>query len=138
MTRRTQETMAEVEEGARSFSRFVDLIADGDAGRDISTELHTLLKVMSDQTSRTDTTAKGKLVVTFALAMEPGGMTGVAYDVKITEPKLKRATGVLWLTKGSNLVAENPRQAKLPLREVRPADVREAGDVAPATREVTS
>jgi hypothetical protein len=135
MTNRKAETMAETEEGPRAFSRFIEMIADGDAHMEMSHELHSLMKVMADHSSATTSTAKGELAINFKFAMDPKGLVAVGYEVKVKEPKLKRASGVLFLTKGNNLQSENPRQAKLPLREVAAPQPRDAGSDTQTARE---
>jgi hypothetical protein len=50
------------------------------------------------------------------------------YAVAVKEPPQRNKASSFWVTKGGNLTVENPRQTKLPLKEVPRAqeDVREA------------
>ena len=106
------------EEGARSFARFVEMVSDGACQLEASAELHKLCCALREDASARSNASKGELTVRFALTVEPSGVVGVAYEIKRKEPTPSRPKGVLWLTKGGNLSAQNPRQQTLPLREV--------------------
>lgn len=117
----------------RSFAVFIHDLADGDANRELSELLHELVKKLAADAYNRASVSKGKLGVKFNVSVDPRGQVVIGWDASTTEPKPPRTGGVMWLDKGNNLVAENPRQQKLPLREVGGRD-REAVD--PETGEV--
>lgn len=106
------------DEGARSFSRFVEMVADGAMVSEASEALHKLVCSLEDDALETHSTSKGELTLKVKIAVEPNGVVSIVYDLKAKEPVPTRPKGVLWLTKGGNLTPHNPRQQKLPLREV--------------------
>ena len=126
----------EKEEGPRAFARFLEQLGDGEAHAELSAELHRLMETLHDQALATGPT-KGALTLKLSFAVDPRGTVDVAYDVAVKEPKRARSKGVFWLTKGNNLTAHNPRQERLPLREVAAPEVRDVEASAPAAaREV--
>lgn len=106
------------DEGARSFARFVEMVADGALHSEASEALHKLVCALEDDALDTHSTSKGELTIKVKLAVEPNGVVSVTYDLKAKEPVPTRPKGVLWLTKGGNLTPQNPRQQRLPLHEV--------------------
>ena len=53
------------------------------------------------------------------LSGDQGGTVFIDAEIATKEPKLARARTVTWVTKSGDLSMENPKQTKLPLREVR-------------------
>lgn len=122
------------EEGPHSFSRFLAELGDGDAEGEISYQLHELGKRLQEHAHARGDKVKGALTLKFGFVAEPSGVVGIAYDIVVKEPKRRLAPAVMWLTKGGNLSPFNPKQQKLPLREVsvRPDEVRDVEDDEPA------
>lgn len=119
------------DEGARSATRFIDAIADGQCNADLSHALHKLgLRLASETRQRADK-ASGEISLKIKLVAEPSGIVGVAYEINAKEPKSKTSGSVFWLTKGGNFSADNPRQTQIPgIREVkRNEEVRDLGGV---------
>ncbi|MCL2726307.1 MAG: hypothetical protein FWD69_17945 [Polyangiaceae bacterium] len=114
----TSTTEASEDEGDRSFAVFLQQIEDGAFHAEISSELRALSVKLDEHVTTYGVDAKGSLTITISLAAMRNGTIAAIGDVKKKEPKAKRAGGVFWLTKGKNLTLENPRQQKLPLREV--------------------
>lgn len=105
------------EEGARSYAVLLSSLEDGQLLVDLSTKLHELnnkLALAAENVGK----AKGELTLKLKLSADAGGTVQVDGEILCKEPKPGRARSVLWLSKGNNLVSENPRQTKLPLREV--------------------
>jgi hypothetical protein len=108
----------EDEVAARSFATFIHHLADGDANRELSEELHKLSQELQKDAYNRNAVSKGTLKVGFKLSIDPRGQVTIGWDVETREPKPPRVGGVMWIDKKGNLVHENPRQQKLPLREV--------------------
>jgi hypothetical protein len=131
MTKAKDEAAADkTDEGTRGFDAFLRHIDDGVLHADASKELHDLAAKLHDYVGAHGGIAKGSLILTISLAALANGTVDVVADVKTKEPKPKRARSVFWLTKGNNLSPENPRQQKLPLREVPAAPKDKPRDVA--------
>lgn len=82
-----------------------------------------------------DETGKaGKLTITLDLKKSSGAIEVLAAVTNKT-PQVKADSDLLWPTVDGNLVVDNPRQAKLDLRQVdnKPAEIR---SVDPATGEI--
>jgi len=120
MTNMTPSTSAttEKDEGPRSFTRFLEQVAEGEANGELSRALQKLTVACATHAKLQNDTVGGSLELKLNLSVEPGGIVGVSYSVKTKEPDPKRAGSIFWTTKGGNLSVENPRQQKLPLREV--------------------
>ena len=72
----------------------------------------------------------GKLVLTIDIKPSTAGTLAVKADVKLTKPKNAPSESLLWPTVDGNLLAEDPRQTKLPLRQVEAEQPRELKHVA--------
>ena len=119
-------TTKERPEGARSFARFLEKLADGDAHVELSEALHTLGAQLREEAIRVDNRVKGEITLKLAIEVEPNGVVAIRYDVKTKTPEAKRPSSVGWISTGGNLLFENPRQQKLPLREVGSGEVVDA------------
>lgn len=124
----------DTDEGARSFARFLEQIADGDAQRALSRELRELCLKLRDEAQGRSAPAKGELTLTLKLKAEPNDVVQVVYDIKTKQPKPIHPSGVMWMTKGGNLSPSNPRQQKLPLKEVGGIERESARDVGDEPR----
>lgn len=102
-----------IDEGPRSFARFFEHLAHGEAHVEASEALHELAQVLGEQAAATQSTVKGELKLTIRMAVEKSGIVSVGYDVSTKEPKPQRSAGVFWLSKGGNLLREDPRQSEL-------------------------
>lgn len=112
-------------EGARSFTRFLDRVDDGYGSIDMSIELQKLLKNMLDHAQSTRADAKGKYTLALNFTVAPNGVVNAGYEVSVRTPKRKTGKSTMWVTNGGNLSDDNPRQQKLPLREIERPRVRD-------------
>lgn len=120
-------------EGARSFTRALEMVADGRLATEASQALNEhLSKLAAIADDRCDT-AKGELTLKLKLAVEPTGAVSIVYELKTKEPTPIRPKGHLWLTPGNNLTPHNPRQQALPLHEVK-SDAGPARDIETNTK----
>lgn len=106
------------DEGPRDFARVLALLDEGVASCQLSEELQTLTKAVIAQGKARNKTVAGRLTLTLQLATDETGVVEVAYDISRKDPRPKRSTSLFWTTKGGNLTEHNPKQQKLPLREV--------------------
>lgn len=129
MTTKEPVQKAAADEGARSFAVIVQQVDEGALHGELSEQLHALTTYLSDYAEKYGCEAKGKLTLTLSLKAKSNGTVDVVGDVTKKEPKAPRAGSVFWVTPGNNLSPENPRQMKLPVREVPAAPKAEARDV---------
>ena len=101
----------------RSFAHAIATLCEGEANGALSSDMHELLLVLSAEASARRKKVKGTLKLDLVFEVDDNGVVGIAYSVKTKAPEPRRQTAVMWL-KGGNLTPENPRQQKLPLREV--------------------
>lgn len=127
----SKDATAEVDEGARSATRFIEQVGEGQCAADLSHALHKLGLKLAHETRNRQSKAAGELVLKLKFVAEPNGIVGVGYEINAKEPKAATSGSVFWITKGGNLSNENPRQTSFPgVREVkRNPEVREL-DVA--------
>ena len=109
-------------EGPRSFAVMLQSIDEGSLHTELSDSLQKMNGELHDLAVSAGGKAKGTLTLTLNVAVEANGIVSLDSDVKTKVPKPKRARAVFWLTKGNNLSPENPRQQRLPLREVPPTE----------------
>lgn len=115
-------------EGPRAFARFIENVGYGQAHTDLSVEMQELGRELYAMAMHMHSPQKGKLTLELAFTVDPDCGVAVRYQIKTKRPDRQRPGSVFWVTKHGNLTVEDPRQQKLPLREVSapPADVREA------------
>lgn len=121
--------MSKVDENARSFSGLLQSIGDGAFHAETSEAMHDLTKKLFDH-AIDFTKAKGTLTLTLAVEVDRDGLVKIVPDVKTKTPKPARKNGVFWLDPKGDLSPENPKQQKLPLREVSIPAVRHAPPAA--------
>ena len=75
-------------------------------------ELHDdLTEALNELVKKVDVTQKsGKIVLTLAIKAGKGGQIEIADDLKLTLPKLEKATSILFATPEGNLQRQDPRQ----------------------------
>lgn len=100
----------------RSFAVFLTQCREGALHSEASAQLAKLLTEMK-RVAQSAGKAKGVLTMTLAFELEDG-VVEVTGDVKTKEPKLPTGRAVFWLDESNHLVTENPRQTKLPIRDV--------------------
>lgn len=110
------------EEGARSFTRALEMIADGDLVVDASAELHELLRDLRREADLRGSDVVGTFTMKLQLRVERHGPVEIRPTITTKRADRKLARGLLFLTPGANLTAQNPRQQNLPLHEVRMDD----------------
>lgn len=122
-----QDATAEVDDGARSATRFIEQVAEGQCNADLSHALHKLGLKLAAETRTRGAKAAGEVMLKLKFTAEPNGIVGVGYEINCKEPKSATSGSVFWITKGGNFSNENPRQTSFPgVREVkRNEDVRE-------------
>jgi hypothetical protein len=108
----------EPEEGPRSFVNFLTTIADGEAERELSYQLHELARRMQEEAHTRGDKVSGSLSLNIKMVVDNLGHAIVGYDVSTKQPKRKTSGAVFWLTAGGNLTPDNPKQQKLNLRHV--------------------
>jgi hypothetical protein len=120
------------EEGPRSFAHTMATICDGELNSAASEELHAAVKYLEEEAAGRRSKVKGKFKLEIDLQVDDNGTVLFAYSIKTKVPEPRRQAAVMWITKGGNLSTENPRQTKLPLREVssRREPAREVEDTA--------
>lgn len=126
-------TKDETDEGTRSFAFLFQQIGEGALHGQASDELRRVVAELSALAARVDAKVKGGLTIKLSLAAKPNGTVEVDGVVEAKLPKPRAAgNSVFWITKGGNLSVDNPRQQRLPLREVNgPAPVVVVAEDAP-------
>lgn len=131
-----KDAAAAADEGARSATRFIEAVADGQCAADLSHALHKLGLQLKQQAGAGAAKCSGELALKLKFNVEASGIVGVAYEINAKEPKSRTQGSVFWLTKGGNLSQENPRQTSLPgIREVKRSD--DVRDIEPANDNAT-
>lgn len=116
------------EEGPRSFGVFLNELAEGEAEQKLSAELFDLIRKLKEQAIASDGKIKGELNLKLRFVVQEAGPVAVGFDVTTKAPKVRNTPGYFWVTRGGNLTIHNPKQAKLPLREVSGPESREVED----------
>ena len=117
-------------EAPRSFVKFVDDLSDGLFAREAGEELFALGDALYSLAVQHGTKTKGEIKITFKIDCEKSGAATITPSIDVKLPKKPKLAGVMFMTKGGNFSATNPRQLELGkgvLREV-PARARLASD----------
>jgi hypothetical protein len=109
--------MAKIDGNERSFSKLLEGLGEGAFHAETSETLHKLTETLFRH-AVDFSKAKGTLTMTLSIEVDRDGVVSIDPDVKTKAPKPARTKGRYWLTATGDLARENPRQQKLPLREV--------------------
>lgn len=101
------------DEGPRSFTRALEMLAGGECQQQAAEELHALLRKLSDEATARQSAVTGELTLTLKIKVDRDKTAEVVHAVKTKAPQKRTQRSVLWLTPGGNLVPENPRQQSL-------------------------
>lgn len=115
------------QEGARNFGVFLNSLEEGQLMIDCSTQLHELNAAIAKLAVHSGAKAKGEFRLALKIVCDEDGKVVVISDITTKAPRPKRTQSWLWLSRGHNLVTENPKQPLLFPREV----IAPAGDAAP-------
>ncbi len=124
-------------EGTRGFAVVLGQLGDGDFADEIARKQRKLIDQLTTDAYYFKKDAKGSLTVEIKFSVSDDGVVEAKGSVKTKEPPPRASKATFWATKGGNLAAENPKQMKLPVRDVSAAtpvrdieikrDIREAG-----------
>lgn len=124
----TKDQKAEKDEGPRSFNVFLTNLAEGECERELSRQMHGLIKGIRSEAIGRDAKIKGELTLKMRFTCPKAGPVAVSYDVTTKAPKKVTSEGYFWITPGGNLSHQNPKQEVLPLREVPEPESRDLPD----------
>lgn len=114
---------------ARPFSDFLREQRGGESQEELAEALNALVAAV-ERTGK-----KGKLVYTVEIEPVPkagGGQVTVTDAIDVKLPKPRRSASLFFSTPENNLVRHDPRQQKLPLREIAAVAPTEFKDVEKA------
>lgn len=111
------------EEGPRAFAVFISQVDEGSLHDEASSEVQAMVRSLCDYANRFGRAGKGTITMTLDFAVDAKGVAAVTGSLKTKPPKVPKVSSQFFLTPSGNLTLENPRQQKLPLREVKDADV---------------
>ena len=125
--------------GPRNFATVLAELAQGEFNQQLGEDLQELLTALSKHKEVLGKGGKAKGAMTITLKFELGDhrVLGIVGTVATKAPKPQAAGTVGWVDKSGNVSWEDPRQVKLPLREV-PSAAREARDVSKKGNEATT
>ena len=118
---------------ARSVAVLITELDAGQFHRDLNHDLRRLNRDISHLIDQGMDKVKGKLTITLTLTGRRNGAVHILSDSKLATPKVPRVETVRYLNREGNLEKDDPRQEKLPLRDVsveikKPRDVGAAKD----------
>jgi hypothetical protein len=129
----TQNESSALKEPPRLFAQVLDQLEDGELHRELSQKLQEMNNELGSHAAQNGA-AKGELILKLKFAHDRNGVVEVTSDLAIKMPKTARARSVAWLAPSGNLLPENPKQTKLPLRSVGEGTERAACRPRPAGR----
>lgn len=127
-----EETVKPLKESPMPFHLLLARLEGGLLHAELSGQLNELngqLATLAAQNGK----AKGAVTLKLSLTHQRNGMVEVTADVKTDAPKVPRESSIFFVTEGSNLSVDNPKQPSLPLRSVEspqapPREVAGAGE----------
>jgi hypothetical protein len=125
-----------LKEPPRLFAQFLDQLENGELHRELSAKLQEMNNDLGAHAGQNGA-AKGEMILKLKFAHDRNGVVEVTTDLSIKMPKTARARSVAWLAPSGNLLPENPKQTKLPLRSVGEAvEPRAVPDPQTATKKI--
>lgn len=125
---------------ARSFAVLLAELDGGTVHADASKGMRQLVNELYELALNSGSRkgVKGRLTLTLDVSVLANGTASVDADVNVKIPKPKRLPSTMFVTKDGNLSAQNERQLKLGLREVKPNNepARDVGAPQQETRSV--
>jgi hypothetical protein len=123
-------------EAPRSFAVLLHEIGDGSLLAALSAELHDVVSKCQDFALNEGATGRGELVLKLTIKAEKNGTAALTTAITSKAPRAKLPPQGLWISKGGNLLTENPRQVRLKFVEMnKPAvEAREAPPPSAAER----
>ena len=109
--------MPEKEE-PRSFAVLLHELGEGSLLSLLSAELQEVVSKCQDYALNEGAVGKGKVVLELDFAAEKNGTCAVRSTIKSKAPRPKLPPAAMWISKGGNLLIENPRQQRLALKDV--------------------
>lgn len=109
--------MSEKEE-PRSFAVLLHELGEGSLLALLSSELQEVVNKCQDYALSEGAPGNGEIVLKLTLKAEKNGTCAVRSEVKSKAPRPKLPPAALWISKGGNLLIENPRQQRLALKDV--------------------
>ncbi|GAB5547783.1 MAG: hypothetical protein SangKO_075430 [Sandaracinaceae bacterium] len=89
------------DEGARSFTRALEMIADGDLVIDASAELFELNQALRREARIRRGAVKGTFTLKLQVVVEPNGPVEIHPSITTKRADRKTARGLLWMTPGA-------------------------------------
>jgi hypothetical protein len=111
------EAVKKQDEGSRAFGVMLNTLGEGAVQAEATEQLHDLVKHLLLDANHGGS-GKGKLTITLNLKAEREGTVAITSSVDVKAPKLALPKSTYWTTAQGNLTEHNPKQVKLPLREV--------------------
>lgn len=100
-----------------SFSQFIAQVDEGGLHHDLSVEVENIVAALNDAKQAGAKSPAAKLAITLAFRLD-GQVIEVVGDFKSTMPKVKREKSVFWSTAKNRLTRNNPKQQRLPFRDI--------------------
>lgn len=123
------------EEKIPGFAGLMQRLDEGAILAECSDELRRVTLELSELADATNSPRKGTLTLVLSITARPNATVDVHAEVKAKTPRAPRAGSTFWATAGGGLSAANPRQDRLPIRDVdavKPAVVVPPADTPPA------
>ena len=105
-------------EAPRSFAVLLHELGDGSLLALLSAELQDVVGKCQDFALDQGSPGLGEVTLKLSFKAERNGTCAVKSAVTSKAPRAKLPPQGLWISKGGNLLTENPRQAKLEFRDV--------------------
>lgn len=100
-----------------SFSQFIAQVDEGGLHHDLSVEVENIVAALNDAKHAGAKSPGAKLAINLAFKLD-GQVIEVVGDFKTTLPKMKREKSVFWATARNRLTRNNPKQQRLPFRDI--------------------
>ncbi|MFO1156642.1 MAG: hypothetical protein U1E43_07695 [Rhodospirillales bacterium] len=101
----------------RAFATFLGAVEDGRLADDLTEALAAIVADLADHARELGGRPSARLAITLDFKLDRE-LVEVSAELKTTLPKRPRGRSVFWPTPDNHLSRHNPRQHKLPLRDV--------------------
>lgn len=102
---------------ARNFNTFIAQVQDGAFHAELSDKLRELIGDLSNHKASYGGKAIGTMTIKLGFTLD-AGVVEIMAKAETTTPKAPTTKTIMWVTPENNLTGANPKQAKLPFRDV--------------------
>ena len=97
-----------------TFDQFIFEHQSGELNTELTREMNVLTAALQKRAAESGK-AKGEITLKISFELESNGLVAINAEAKVKAPGPRKTKEIRWVDENGRLVAEDPRQTKLPL-----------------------